>query len=147
MSRSIKQQLAENGFFVSTTSGFSMWPMLRDRKDRVIIKPIGEGRLKRLDLPLYLRPDGVYVLHRVIGVRDGYYVIRGDNTYVKEKIPDAWIIGYVTEFYRGERHVSTNGRWYRIYAALRHAVFCFAFAVSCFRKNKDCVTNLCDVRA
>ena len=104
MNQTIEQQLAENGFYVSTTVGTSMRPMLRNRRDRVIIRPTDGARLSKWDLPLYKRPDGKYILHRIIGVRDGYYIIRGDNTYAKEKVPDEWIIGVMTEFYRGNRH-------------------------------------------
>ena len=123
MSQTIEQQIAENGFYVSTTVGISMRPMLRHRRDRVIIKPVGEARLSKWDLPLYKRPDGKYVLHRVIEVRDGYYVIRGDNTYAKEHVPDDWIVGVMTEFYRGKRHVLATNRGYRRYAAFWQTVY------------------------
>ncbi|MBQ8432142.1 MAG: S24/S26 family peptidase [Clostridia bacterium] len=123
MSISIEEQLRQEGVYVSTTSGVSMWPMLRNRRDRVILRAKGEERLKRWDLPLYRYPDGRYVLHRVIAVKDGYYVIRGDNTYSKEKIPEEWILGVVTEFYRGERHVMANARGYRFYAALWQSIY------------------------
>ena len=123
MSETIEKRLAEQGFYVSTTVGVSMRPMLRNRHDRVIIVPVGAERLKKYDLPLYRRPDGKYVLHRIIGVEDGYYVIRGDNTYVKEKIPDSWIIGVMSEFYRGNRHVLADDRGYRRYAAFWQAIY------------------------
>lgn len=112
----IEEQLARDGFYVSTTVGSSMRPMLRNRRDRVIVRALPAGeRLKRFDLPLYRRADGKYVLHRVLGVRDGYYRIRGDNTFVVEKVPDGQILGRVTEFYRGDRHVTENSRFYRAY--------------------------------
>lgn len=114
----IEQQLREQGFYVSTTVGVSMRPMLRNRRDRVIVLPVGPERLKKYDLPLYRRPDGKYILHRIIGVRDGQYIIRGDNTYAKEYVPDAWILGYVSDFYRGKRHIQTDARGYRFYARL-----------------------------
>ncbi|MBR3894891.1 MAG: S24/S26 family peptidase [Clostridia bacterium] len=123
MTNTIEKQLAEEGYYVSTTVGASMRPMLRNRRDRVIIRPVGEGRLSKWDLPLYKRPDGKYVLHRVIGVKDGYYIIRGDNTYVKEIVPDEWILGVVTEFYRGDRHVTAHNKRYRRYAAFWHAIY------------------------
>ena len=118
MSISIEQQLREQGVYVSTTSGYSMWPMLSDRRDRVVLCAKGKERLRRWDLPLYRYPDGRYVLHRVLAVKDGYYVIRGDNTYFKEKIPAEWILGYVTEFYRKGKRIDANQRGYRLYAAL-----------------------------
>ena len=123
MTQTIEQQIAENGFYISTTVGISMRPMLRNRRDRVIIRSTDGGRLSKWDLPLYKRPDGKYVLHRVIEVRDGYYVIRGDNTYAKEHVPDDWIVGVMTEFYRGERHVLATNRGYRRYAAFWQAVY------------------------
>ena len=123
MSETIEKQLAEEGFYVSTTVGVSMRPMLRNRHDRVIIVPVGAERLKKYDLPLYRRPDGKYVLHRIIGVEDGYYVIRGDNTYAKEKVPNSWIVGVMSEFYRGNRHVLADDKGYRRYAAFWQAIY------------------------
>ena len=122
MNENIEKILAEDGFYVSTTVGTSMSPMLRNRKDRVVICPVN-GRLKKYDLPLYRRPDGKYVLHRIIGVRDGYYIIRGDNTYRKEKVPDDWIIGYVAEFYRNEKHFVTTQKKYRAYARVWNWIY------------------------
>ncbi|MBQ9760809.1 MAG: hypothetical protein IJW16_05625 [Clostridia bacterium] len=123
MNKSIEDNLTENGFHVSTTSGYSMYPMLRNRRDRVIIKPIGEGTLRKHDLPLYRRPDGKYVLHRILKVKDDHYVIRGDNTYALEYVPKDWVIGYVTEFYRGDRHYTADSRAYRAYAAIWHLIY------------------------
>lgn len=120
---SIERQLAQQGFYVSTTVGCSMRPMLRNRRDRVIVLPVGAEPLKKYDLPLYRRPDGKYVLHRIIGVRDGGYIIRGDNTYVKEQVPHSWVLGYVSEFYRGERHVLASARGYRVYARIWNALY------------------------
>ena len=127
MSENIEKMLADEGFYVSTTVGMSMYPMLRDRRDRVVIRPVGEARLKKYDLPLYRRPDGKYVLHRVIGVREGYYIIRGDNTYRKEKVPDEWILGYVAEFYRKGKHKTANQKSYRAYARLWNWIFPLRF--------------------
>ena len=132
--RNIERQLAEQGFYVSTTVGMSMWPMLRNRRDRVIILPLGDERLKKYDLPLYRRPDGKYILHRVIGVREGKYIIRGDHTYVKEHIPDEWILGYVSEFYRKGRHILASSRWYRCYAAVWNALYPLRWLFHCARR-------------
>ena len=120
---SIESQLLEEGVYVSTTSGYSMWPLLRDRKDRVVIIAKGDARLKKWDLPLYRYPDGRLVLHRIIGVKEGYYRVRGDNTYSVERIPEEWILGYVTELYRGEKHVLSTSRSYRLYAAFWNWIY------------------------
>ena len=129
MSEKIQEQLKAEGYYVSTTVGVSMWPMLRNRRDRVIIRPVESGRLSRYDLPLYQRPDGKFVLHRIIGVKEDHYVIRGDNTYVKEHVPDAWIVGVMSEFYRGKRHITAESRRYRAYAAVWTWLFPIRYVV------------------
>lgn len=116
-------QLSREGFLVTTTVGMSMYPMLRNRRDRVVILPVSGERLRRWDLPLYLREDGKYVLHRVIAVRKDHYIIRGDNTYRKETVRDGQILGVVSEFYRGERHILATSRAYRAYAAFWHFIY------------------------
>ena len=119
----IEEQLRENGVYVSTTAGVSMKPMLRNRRDRIVLLPVGDKTLKKWDLPIYRRPDGKYILHRIIGVRDDHYVIRGDNTYRKEYVPKEWVLGYVSEFYRGDRHICADNRGYRFYAAFWHGIY------------------------
>ena len=123
VNRGIEDQLIEQGYHVSTTVGVSMYPMLRDRRDRIVVVPVGEKTLEKYDLPLYKLPDGKYVLHRIIGVKDDHYIIRGDNTYVKEYVPKDWILGYVSEFYRKDRHVLVSSRSYRVYAVLWNAIY------------------------
>ena len=54
---SLEEELRSGKTCVSTTVGDSMEPMLRNRRDTIIIEPV-HGRLKRYDLPLYRRPDG-----------------------------------------------------------------------------------------
>ena len=70
---SLEEELRSGKACVSTTVGDSMEPMLRNRKDTIIIEPV-HGRLKRYDLPLYRRPDGKYVLHRILHVKKNGYV-------------------------------------------------------------------------
>lgn len=120
---SIETELKENGVYVSTTAGTSMKPMLRNRRDRIVLLPVGDRVLEKWDLPMYRRPDGKYILHRIIEVKEDHYVIRGDNTFVKEYVPREWILGYVSEFYRGKKHISTDSRAYRFYAAFWHAIY------------------------
>ena len=130
MNRQIEAQLTTEGFYVSTTVGVSMWPMLRNRRDRVIIYPVeANTKLSRFDLPLYRRRDGKYVLHRIIGVKDDHYVIRGDNTYKKELVPHEKIIGVMREFYRGEKHVLAEDKKYRAYVRVWNAMYPFRFLV------------------
>lgn len=113
----IEDVLAENGAYIGPTVGVSMLPLLKNRRDTVVIKPKTE-RLKRLDVALYKRGDA-YVLHRVLQPIDGGYLIRGDNCYSDEHIPEEDVIGVLTEFFRKGRHVYCTDKKYLRYAERR----------------------------
>ena len=70
--RKIEDVLRQEGMYVSTTVGVSMFPMLRNRQDTIIVMPY-EGRLKKYDVPLYKRGSD-YILHRIIEVRPDSYL-------------------------------------------------------------------------
>ena len=124
MNESIEERLTRDGCYVSTTVGVSMKPMLRNRRDRVVILPVDDEPLKKWDLPLYRAPNGNYLLHRIIGVReDGVYLVRGDNTYHIEHVPHEAIVGVMSEFYRGKRHILATSKSYRRYAAFWNAIY------------------------
>lgn len=120
--RSVEQVLLQDGVFVSTTSGVSMWPLFRDRRDTIVVtKP--NGRLKKYDVPLYRRGNE-YVLHRIVNVLPDSYVICGDNCLAKEHgITDADIVGVLTEFYRGDKHYTVADIRYRVYARVWVALY------------------------
>lgn len=118
---SIEQLLKQQGYHISTTSGSSMYPMLRDRRDTIIVYAV-EGRLKKYDVPLY-KAGGNYILHRIIEVKPDYYVVRGDNCFQKEIVRDEQIIGVLTEVYRGEKKVHLQGLGYKLYARLWNMLY------------------------
>lgn len=109
-------ELESSGEIVYTTSGVSMYPMLRNRRDIVHIKKC-DRPLKRYDLPLYVRNDAL-VLHRILKVKDDHYIICGDNCINIEKVPFDSVYGYVDEFWRGKRHCKSTDLGYRLYAHL-----------------------------
>lgn len=113
--------LAKEGRLVYKTRGVSMEPMLRQNRDLVIIR-VPESRLKKYDTALYKRGSD-YVLHRVIRVEQDHYLIRGDNTYTIEKVPDGDVIGILTSFVRKGREVSVTSKGYRLYARIWHAIY------------------------
>lgn len=111
----IEEVLKEKNVYVSTTVGVSMYPMLRNRRDTIVIRPY-EGRLKKYDVPLYKRGND-YVLHRIVKVLPDSYVICGDNCLNKEYgITDEQILGVLTEFYRDGTHIDMSSAGYRLYA-------------------------------
>lgn len=117
---SIEDVIERDGVWVSTTAGTSMWPMLRDRRDTVVVKAAKE-RLRPLDIALYRRGNA-YILHRVITVTENGYRTIGDNCITYENVPESTVIGYLDVFWRGERcYNPRNGAWH-LYARIWHAL-------------------------
>lgn len=110
-----EQELATHGKIIRTNVGVSMMPLLRQNRDVMIIeRPV--GRLKKYDVPLYKRPTGQYVLHRIIRVREGCYDIIGDNCVnIERGIKDGQIIGVLTGVIRDGRTITTDNFGYKLY--------------------------------
>ena len=118
----IEQMLERDGVIVSKTRGVSMRPMLKQNRDLVTVRKF-EGRLKKYDVPLYRRKTGGYVLHRIIGLKDDCYIIRGDNTFKKEYVPDSEVLGVLTEFKRKGRDHSVDSAGYKLYARFWNLIY------------------------
>ncbi len=136
----IEDMLSEKGFYISTTVGTSMYPLLRNRKDTIIIRPCS-GRLKKYDVPLYKRGSH-YVLHRIVKVTPGGYIICGDNCLYREKdITDQQIIGVLAGITRGEKKIRMDGISYQLYCRIWVALYPVRFickaAVIYLRKIKS----------
>ena len=118
------EMLRRDGFLVYKTQGVSMRPLFKQNRDLVTIKPY-HGRLKKYDVPLYPKKNGSgYLLHRIIEVRENDYVIRGDNTFVKEYgITDDDIIGVLTDFKRKGKSYSVSHTGYRLYARIWNSIY------------------------
>ena len=124
--RKIEDVLASEGFYMGPPAGVSMWPMLRNRHDVMLVVP-AEGKLRRYDVALYRR-SGKYVLHRVVGHYDRGsekgYVICGDNCVTLEYIPCGNVLGVLCGFYRDGRHIDCRtSRGYHAYSKLWVALF------------------------
>lgn len=112
---SFEEELDKKGILVYTNKGNSMYPLIRQGKDVLIIKKCNT-RLKKMDVPLYKRDSGQYVLHRIVKVNSNDYVLRGDNTYYNETgIRDDQILGVLSGIIREGKEISVNSFWYKLY--------------------------------
>ena len=73
--------MRRDGSVTVPVSGTSMNPFLGHLRDTVTLVPTGERRLRRGDIALYVRRSGgleKYVMHRVVGIKQGKYSFCGD---------------------------------------------------------------------
>lgn len=119
---SFERELAENGKLVYTNVGVSMLPLIREKRDVMVIETCKEAP-KRLDAVLFLR-DGVqgrgkYVVHRILNIRkDGSYFIAGDHDCSGEIVPKDQILGVLTSLTRDGKPYAFRGFAYWCYLHL-----------------------------
>ena len=116
LDKSIEIALQEKGEIVTSTAGTSMYPMLRNKRDMVVIKKV-DRKLKRHDVPVYRLKSGKIVMHRILKVTENGYIIRGDNLYKNEyNVTDDIIIGMLKAFYRnGKFYDCETSKKYKLY--------------------------------
>jgi hypothetical protein len=87
-------------------TGGSMSPFVRDG-DVITVSPLSDSSPRLGDVVAFIRPeDGKLVVHRVVGERDGFYLIRGDSaSNCADVIPRANILGRVSRVERNGKRV------------------------------------------
>lgn len=116
MDAKLEQIIQSMGTVTLHFNGSSMMPMLRDRRDLVVVEKFCRP-LKLHDVPVYRMPSGKIIMHRIIKIKNGEYIIRGDNLVQKEYgITDEMIIGVLKGFYRGKKYIDCDKnigyKWY-----------------------------------
>ena len=104
-----KTALISHGFLAFVPRGNSMWPTLKNGKQSVVLLPKKE-RLKRMDVAMYKRDDGSFVLHRVIEVKEDGYVFCGDSMAItlKEFVKEEQVFGVMVGYYKHKRYITTE---------------------------------------
>ena len=108
--------ITSQGKLIYTNVGDSMFPLIQPR-DLLVIKAVTEP-LKKYDIPLYKRDSEQYVLHRIVKIKNGSYVMCGDNRDFPEYgITDRHIIGILTDIIRNGETIPVqrpkNNLWFK----------------------------------
>lgn len=114
---SFEEVIRENGVLVYTNVGYSMMPLLRQKRDIIEIRSLNE-KLKQYDVVLYKRGDK-YILHRILRVLPNGYIIAGDhNTFIETDVTDNMILGVMTRVIRDGKTITPDNVWYKLYVHL-----------------------------
>ena len=107
------------GTFRFFPTGGSMRPMLRERRDTVLLCSPTQRPPQKYDVVLYRRTNGQFVLHRIIGQKENGFLLCGDHQYVPESgIRAEQVVGVLIGFCRKGRETSVHSLGYRLYAAI-----------------------------
>ncbi len=112
----IREKLDAGGTFTLTITGTSMYPFILGGRDRVTLTSV-PGKLKKNDLPLYIRRNGQFVLHRIVKVcKDGTYTCCGDHQWQLEKgLKHGQMVALATTYVRKGKKITNRNVLYRIY--------------------------------
>ncbi len=111
----IDEKIKNGGEVTFSPKGVSMLPLIRPELDSVVLKK-ADGSLKKGDIAFYRRDNGKFVLHRVIGAKNGIYQMCGDNQgFVEKEVEDRLIIAVVKEVIRNGRTVDFKSPLYKFY--------------------------------
>ena len=110
----IEEVISFNGKIRLTVTGMSMYPLMRNRLDSVLLKKV--DRIKKYDILLYTREDNSYVLHRAVKINEKTVDIIGDGeSRIEKDVPKERIIAVAQEIKRGKRIIKTDSLIYKLY--------------------------------
>ena len=115
-----KSEIEKNGVIGFVPGGISMWPILKNRGQSVVVKKKTE-RLKRFDVAFYQRTNGAFVLHRVMATTDEGYIMCGDSQLFYEVVKEEQVFGVMEGYYSGQNYVECSNpkyllkveKWYK----------------------------------
>ena len=89
------EQLLKNGSAVKLKpQGYSMYPLFVPGRDSAVIEKADCDRLKKGDVILYRRENGILVLHRICRItKDGFYTVGDNQTAVEGPLTASQISG------------------------------------------------------
>ena len=130
-------EILEGGGSVTLNpKGVSMMPLLRQGRDGVILKKT-EASPQKYDIAFYTRPDGQFVLHRIVGKKGDGYVLRGDNQVENEYgVKESQIIAIVTHICRDGKVISCKSFNYKLYTYFLRPIRQLKIFVAIALKNK-----------
>lgn len=117
--KDLEQLLKEGNSIQLKPVGYSMYPMLVQGRDEVRIRAADPESLRRGDVVLYRRADGILVLHRLLRRgKDGFYLVGDNQTRVEGPVPPEQVRGILIGFVRKGRYISAQDRRYRMAASI-----------------------------
>lgn len=119
---SLARELFSRGKSVKfVVSGDSMYPFIRNDRDKVTLSEASFDKIKKADIVLaYREKQRAYILHRVVKkTKDGFYMVGDAQTYLDGPYPPSALVGVVTEAFRvgpDGREKRVSGRFYNFLA-------------------------------
>lgn len=130
---SFEEILKNDGVLCYTNVGNSMYPMIKQGRDVLVIKTLPERSLQKYDVVLYKRTENdgktSYILHRILKkVENGYWIV-GDHCTCGEIVINSSIIGILDSIVRDGSTKRFDSFRYKLYVVFWCKPYHFRFAV------------------
>lgn len=107
----VESEIAEGHSVRFRLKGQSMFPLLRNERDEVVLYSCTEEELQPMDVVLF-RFQGKHVLHRILRREGERLFLRGDGSYVaREECVVSDVVGKVHEVIRPSGKVVSVKAW------------------------------------
>lgn len=107
----VEEEIAQGKPVCFRLKGNSMFPLLKNGKDSVILEKCSADELKPMDVVLF-RYRGSHVLHRIIQRNGDDLLIQGDGSIVAmEQCTVKDVVGKVTAIYQPSEKVLSVDNW------------------------------------
>lgn len=95
-------------------NGYSMYPFLISDRDEVLLR-LPDRALKKGDIVLYRRDNGVFVLHRIHHINEkGYYMLGDSQTWIEGPLRAEQILALAENIERKGKTISCNNKYYNL---------------------------------
>ncbi len=139
----IKEKIDNGGTVQLPITGISMRPLLIWGRDTVTIVKCENA--KKGDIIFYLRDNGQFVLHRIVGTDENGYILCGDNQwYLERGIEDRHIIAVVNLITRKGKIIDVEKNIpYKIYSKVWMGLLPVRkYIIPFFRQSKNKLRSL-----
>lgn len=115
----IEQLLKDGSAIQLKPQGYSMYPLFHPGRDEAVIEAYPIDQLRRGDVILYRRDQGILVLHRICRITsDGFYLVGDNQTEIEGPLRPDQIRGKMTGIVRGRKSFSVSHPLYRVLSSL-----------------------------
>ena len=115
----IEQLLKDGSAIQLKPQGYSMYPLFHPGRDEAIIEAYPIDQLRRGDVILYRRDQGILVLHRICRITsDGFYLVGDNQTEVEGPLSPEQIHGKLTGVVRNGKSFSVSHPIYRMLSSI-----------------------------
>lgn len=118
LAQNARDSLAKGENITVIMTGWSMAPTLYPHRDKVVICPVDQDKLKAGDIVMFLRDDLRPVIHRIINIKGDILTMNGDAQSWTEKIPVQAVLGRAEYIYRKGKTISCDGTGFRLHYRL-----------------------------